>query len=122
MVAHERGWVQECKKPDDNERKWSAEMVDGLGKGNILTLHVQKYLCEARGNEVRRQNRGRSDKGEKVTIVALADAVVEPHAVVVVAFDAVVAKATVVGTRGSPDVAGPAVLDRNFHGRRTGLG
>lgn len=91
-------------------------MVDGLAKGNVVLVRVDNELRKAYANQVEGEDGGRCDKGEEVSVVALADAVIQPHAMVIVRLDAVIAKTAVVGTRRPPDVARPAVLDGKLHG------
>jgi len=77
---------------------------------------VDEEVGEGGGEEVEAQERARGHKGEEVAVVAPADAVVEPDAVVVLRLDAVVANAAVVGACGPPYVAALAVFGGDLHG------
>lgn len=118
VVRHERDGVQERDEPVDDHRERDAQLPQRRPETRPVAVRAGQELPQRREREVQPQQRRRRDEGEEVAVVAAADAVVEPHAVVVVRLDAVVAEAAVVRARGPPDVAGAAVLDGDLHGRR----
>lgn len=73
-------------------------------------------MSEACKSEKDSQKGTGADKGEEVPVIAPANAIVEPNAVVILSIYAVVADTAVVATWRSPDVAGFAILYRYFHG------
>lgn len=97
-------------------------MVDRCAKGYILTMLIHKKLDKAGGHGEEAQHHARRDEGEEESIVALPNAIVDPHAVVVMTVDAVVAESAVMPTRRSPDVTGPAMFDWHLHSSRFRLG
>jgi hypothetical protein len=79
-------------------------------------MHVYNDMCQTSTKQKKRHHCARRNECKEVAVVPPTNAVVEPHTVMIVSFDAVVAHSTMVATRGSPDVAGLAVLDGHFHG------
>lgn len=122
VVAHEGGGVAEGQGAVDDHGERDAEVVDGGAEGDGFAAGVDEDLGEGGAEEEEGDERARGDEGEEVAVVAAADAVVQPDAVVVVGLDAVVAQAAVVRAGRTPDVAGPAVLDGDLHGGGGGLG
>lgn len=122
VVAHQRGRVQEAEAPVEHHGEGHRVVVDGLGEGGVLAVHVDEDLREGGADEEEGEQRGGRHEGEEVAVVAPPDAVVEPHAVVVRGLDAVVAHAAVVRAGRPPDVAGLAVFGWHFHGGGRGLG
>lgn len=59
---------------------------------------------------------GGRHKGEEVPVITAANAVVEPHAVMVKRLNTVVAYTAMVAAGRTPDTAGLAVLHRHIHG------
>lgn len=90
-------------------------MIDGVAERYGLLVGINQDLGQAGTDQVKTEERRRGDKCEKVAVVAPADAVVEPHTVVVLGFYAVVAKTAMVGARRAPDIAGFAVFGWDFH-------
>lgn len=74
-------------------------------------------MCGAEGKEEKAEEGGEEDVGEEVAVVAAADAVVQPDAVMILSFDAGITHPAMVGAGWAPDVAGFAVLGRYFHCR-----
>lgn len=68
------------------------------------------------GEQEQTQNSARCDKGEEISVVASADAVVQPHAVMVLRLHAGIADTAVVSTGRTPNIARLAVLDWYLHG------
>lgn len=114
VVSHQCRRVTESKDAKNDQCEGNPEVVNSGAKGDVLSVLVNKELDEAGRNDVYRQERGRCDEGEEVAVVTLANTVVEPNAVVVVALDTIVAHPAVMSTRWAPDVASPAVLHRKF--------
>ncbi|KFY21059.1 hypothetical protein V493_07584, partial [Pseudogymnoascus sp. VKM F-4281 (FW-2241)] len=98
MVKEQRSRVRERNSRVHKERK------DALLAGDGAAEIKDRHGCPGR------------DKGEEIPVVATADAVVEPHAVVVVRLDAVIADAAVVAAGRTPDMTGLAVFDGDLHG------
>lgn len=119
MIAHQGCWVAEHDETEYHESKGDSEMVHGLPERYALTLFVDKNLHEGARYAVDAQNGPRHEHREEVSIIALANAVVDPDAVVVVPFDTVVAKPAVMRARGPPDIASSTMFYWNFHGSRT---
>lgn len=115
VVAHQRGRVEEGDEAVDDHGEGHAEVADGGAEGDFLALLVNEDLSEGCPSEVEPKECGAADEGEEIAVVATADAVVEPDAVVVLGLDAVVAQAAVVRPRGAPDVACFAVLGGHLH-------
>lgn len=121
MVAHKRSWVAEGEEPDNDKSERHAEMCHSRGEGNVLPALVDEHLDEACGNDVHGQKSRRSDKGEKVSVVAFSNTIVQPDAVMIMALNAVVAHSTVMSTRGAPDITRSAVLHGEFECGSTGV-
>jgi hypothetical protein len=122
VVAHEGGGVESGDEAVDGESKGEAEVVDGGARGEALAVAVDKNLRQRGASQVQPQKGGAADEGEEIAVVAAANAIVEPDAVVVLRLDAVVAQAAVVGARRAPDVARLAVLGGHLHGGGVGEG
>ena len=118
VVACEGGGVRGSQDAVDDHGEGHAKVVYRRAEGDVLAALVDQDLGERGSGEVEAQDGGARDKGEEVAVVAAADTVVEPDAVVVLRFDTVVAETAVVGARGAPDVAGLAELGGHFHGGR----
>lgn len=69
---------------------------------------------DAEDDEIEGEHRCRSYKCKKVTVVATANAIIEPHAVMVLGFDTAVANLAVVAARGAPYSTGATVFDGYF--------
>lgn len=91
MVPHQCGRVEEADKAKDDQRERNAEMVDGAAKRDGLLIHVQQNLRQARADEEKAEQGGRGDEGEKEAVVAPTDTVIEPHTMVILRLDTVVA-------------------------------
>jgi hypothetical protein len=73
-------------------------------------------LGQRRAKEQEAQKSERANKNKEVTVVATANAVVDPDTVMVLRLDTVVTDAAMMGARRAPDIAAFAVLCWNFHG------
>lgn len=67
------------------------------------------------GDEVHGKDGACRNEREEVSVISAAHAVVEPYAMVIMSFDAVIAEATVVSPRWPPDIAGAAMFNRHLH-------
>jgi hypothetical protein len=115
MIEAETERVWESKNAKDDHGKGDAPFADSFAKAHIVASPPDQNVCKAGSNEKHAQNSGRCNKGEEVAIVASSDTVVEPDAVMILRFYAVVADTTVVGARRAPNVAAFAVLGGYFH-------
>lgn len=97
-------------------------MLHALTERDLFVVRVGDDLDKTRADQVGGENCGRGDKCKEISVIAFSDTVIEPDTVVVVGLDTVIAEAAVMSTRRAPDVASPAVLNRDFHGSRVGLG
>lgn len=122
VVEHEGSWVRRGQRAVHHHGEWSATIGNGITKGDIVGLAIYENLRQAGANEEETKESCCRDKGEEVTVISTANAIIEPDAVMVVTFDAIIAHATMMTTRGSPDITRLAVLDGDFHGscRRCG--
>lgn len=116
MVACEATGIYQTQDSQNDKGEWHAKVIDRLAKRQSLTVHEEQDLRQAGTNEVYGKKGSRRDKGEEVAVVALSHAIVQPNAVMIVTFHAIVTQPTVVSTWRPPDVAGPAMFDRHFHG------
>jgi hypothetical protein len=115
VIAHEGGGIGEGDEREDEEGKRPAEVIDSVAKGDGLTMLVHEDLYKTSCHSIEAQQRPGGDEGKEKSVVALADAVVDPYTVVVVALYTVVTQSAMVPTRRSPDVACPTVLHWHFH-------
>lgn len=122
VISHQCSRVKECNESENDERKSHTKVIDRLAERDTLAMLVNEELSKTRTDQVKCKKRGGSDKGKEIAVIAFTDTVVEPDTVMVMGLDAVVAKATVMSTRGTPDIARPAVLHRYLHSCRIGLG
>jgi hypothetical protein len=72
-------------------------------------------VSKAGAEEEETEEGGSTDEYKEVAIVTATDTVVQPDAVMILGFDAVVANTTMVRTWGPPDIAAFAVFGRDFH-------
>jgi hypothetical protein len=79
---------------------------------------IDQDLGKTGPDEIGGEKRRCANKGEEISVVSASDAVVKPHAVMVLRLNAIIAEPAVVGARRSPDVAGAAMPNRDFHGGR----
>ena len=116
MISHKARRIRGNQNPVDEHGKGHAPDINGLAKGDGRSRLIAQAVTEAAKCQEDAQKRARSDKSEEVAIIASANAVVEPEAMMILCFGAVVANATVMSARRSPYVAGLAVFGRNLHG------
>jgi len=122
VVAHQGSRIAEEKDAKNEESKGNRKVADGFAKAHILTTAVHQQLNQRGRDDVEGKDGAGCDKDKEVPIVALADTVVEPDAVMVVRLDAVVAEAAMVSAWGTPNIACPTVLHRNLHGSGSRFG
>ena len=79
-------------------------------------MMVGNHMAQTGESQVKTQEGCRTNEGEEITIVASADAVVQPHTMVIQSFDTIVAHSTMIASRWSPDIAALAVFHRYIHG------
>lgn len=116
MVAPEGGGVDEGDEAVDEHCKRDAVGVYGVCGRRVVLGLPRPNVCGAGGEEVDSQQRARRDECVKVAVVTPTHAVIQPHAMVVLRLDAVVAYAAVVAARGAPDVTRFAVFCGDFEG------
>jgi len=97
-------------------------MVNGCTEGNVLLVFVGNNLSDACAEKKYPTKSAGCDESKEIAVVATSDTIVEPNAVMVLSFNAIVANSTMMTTRWPPDIAGSAVLGRNLHGRSFRLG
>jgi hypothetical protein len=115
MIHAETEWVCPTKKTVYGHGERNAPCIDGFAKRGTVPRPPNQYMRQASPEEKKPKKSRCTDEDEKVAVVATTNAVVEPHAVVVLRLDTVVADATVVGARWAPDVAALAVLGWHLH-------
>jgi len=76
---------------------------------------MHQNLGETCSKKVEAEDSAGRDKGKEVPVIAPAYTIVEPDAMVVLRFDAVVAYSAMVTPCWAPDIASFAVFSRNFH-------
>lgn len=79
-----------------------------------MGLFVFLEVHNTKREEIGGEQGCRADKGEEVPVVTASDAVVEPHAVMVLRLDAGIAYFAVVTTGRAPYAAGTTVFDGHF--------
>lgn len=114
--------IEKGNKAVYDHGKCYPEVTDGRTEGYVLPVHVDDDLCQRDAEEIRRGNHTTRDKCKEEPVVTPPNAVVDPDTVMVLCLNAVVAKATVMGSRWTPDVARLAVLCGHLHGRCCLLG
>lgn len=131
MINRQRQRIRRGQGTIQQQRKRDPQLPHRLVKAPPMPLLPQHDMRDRQRQDIQRQQRRRRDKRKKVPVVAAPDAVVQPHAVVVLRLDAVVAHAAVVAARRPPDAACAAVFhgdldgDQVFRGRadaRPGVG
>lgn len=115
VVSCKRSRVQERQEPIKDHGKWYAEVIDRVAKADMVLLPVHQNLCQGGADKVQSKNGCRADEGEKITVVATTNAVVEPYTVMVLGLNTVVAQAAVMSAWRTPQLACLAVLDRDLH-------
>ena len=116
MVRPQRGGIRHCDHTIDHHGPRHSPLGDCSSKRHVLSRHVDQDVCQTGTDQEKREDCAEADKGKEVAIVSAANAVVEPHAVVIKSFDTIVADSTVVAARGSPNITCLAELHRNIHG------
>lgn len=71
-------------------------------------------MHNAQRNEIKAQQGSSGDECEEVSVIAAANTVVKPDAMMILGFDAVVADFAVMATRRTPYATGSAVFDGYF--------
>lgn len=123
VVACKGEWISRGEEGVDDHGEGDAPGVDGGAEGRVVAVHPEEDVRQARAKEVETEQRATEHKGEEVSIVAASDAVVQPHAVMILGLDTIVADAAVVCARRAPDVTRLAVLGWDLHcGRGRGGG
>lgn len=115
MVSCKSSWVQKRQKPIKDHGKWHAEVIDRVAKAGMVAVLVHQYLCQGGADKVQGKYGCRADEGEKIAVVATANAVVEPYTVMVLGLNTVVAQAAMMSAWRTPQLARLAVLDRDLH-------
>jgi hypothetical protein len=82
-----------------------APNVEGMCKVGVVSLHPYQDVSKTGTEEVEAQECARSDKGQKVAVIATTNTVVQPNTVVILRLDARVTDAAVMSAWGPPDVA-----------------
>lgn len=82
---------------------------------DVVLRFIRDALSETRKGQVNAEKCTRGDERKEIAIIATANAIVQPDAVVIQCFDTIIAYSAVITSRWSPDVAGFAVFDRNVH-------
>lgn len=116
MVGPQGRWVRTSQSTIDDQGPWHSPVVDGVGKGDFRLGAVDHNLCQAGPDHQEGKDGRGAHKCKEIAIVPAAHAVIEPNTVVIERLDTVVADATVITPRRSPDVTGLAVFHRHVHG------
>ena len=115
VVSHERCWITQGDEAEDEKRKGNWEVVDGLTETNTIAILVTKDLNHTADDPVDAEYGSGCEHGEEVAVVAFSDTVVDPHTMMIMSLNAVIAQSTMVRAGRSPNVAGSTVLDWNLH-------
>ena len=115
MITPEGEGVRRGNESINEPGKCSLVFVDGAAESDLLTSRMQGKMCNAGTDEKKPENGRRGYKGEEIAVIPSANAVVQPHAVMILRFDTVIADTTMMGSRWTPDVAGFAVFRWHFH-------
>lgn len=115
MVPHKRRGVEGEQGTVNDENKRYPEVVHRLAERDALLVHVHDELGYRDADEVYAKQRCRAHEREEIAVVAPADTVVQPHAVMVLSFDTVVAEPAMVCSRGAPYVARFAEFGWHLH-------
>ena len=115
VVGHQRGRIQERQKAVDDHGEWYPEVADGLAEGHILLILVYGELPQRGADEVHGEKGGRRHEGKEVSVVPPPDTVVNPNAMVVLGFHAVVTDAAMMGSGRPPEVTRLTVLRGDLH-------
>jgi hypothetical protein len=91
-------------------------MIYRRSEGDVLAVHINQDLRKTSGEKVKTQDRSSCYEGEEVTVVATTDTIVDPHTVMILRLDAVIADSTVVTSWWTPDIASLAILYGHLHG------
>lgn len=90
-------------------------MIDGLTKCGVGSGAVDEELSETSGDGDEAEESRGTNVSEEVAVVASTDTIVEPDAMMILSFDAIITDTTMMTTRWTPDVAGFAIFGRYFH-------
>jgi hypothetical protein len=103
-------------KDSRGQRAAVLPVGQGVAKRHVVLVGKDEYLGQGGSQHEERKQRSRGDEGEEVSVVTSADAVIEPHAMMVLQLDTVVAVSAVMTSWRSPDLTSLAELGRNLHG------
>ena len=115
MVCHERDRVCCTEHTVYDHGKWNPQLVNRFAKGDSLLDRIRYAVVQAGVDQEKCQAKNGSNKCEKVAVVASTNTIVEPDAMVIKRFHAVVTDSAVIAARRPPDVAGFAIFDRQVH-------
>ena len=115
MISHQGRRICSTKNTVDHHGEGHTEMAYRHAKGYVLAIHINQDLCETGAGKIETHNRCDCDEGEEVSVVATTYAVVEPHTVMILRFDAVITYSAVVASGWAPDIASLAILYGHLH-------
>ncbi|KFY06261.1 hypothetical protein V492_08095 [Pseudogymnoascus sp. VKM F-4246] len=116
MVKQQRRRIRQRERRIDQQRKYApltrysrAESAPDIAADDVK-------LDDRSSDAVHSHQRSSRYEGEEIPVVPPPHTVVQPHAVVVVRLDAVIADAAVVAAGRAPDMTGLAVFHGHLHG------
>jgi hypothetical protein len=77
-------------------------------------------MCQTSADQKESQEGARANESKEIAIVSATNTVVEPHAVMIEGFHAVVADTAVIAARRPPNITCLAVFHRHVHGSYIG--
>lgn len=104
VISPKAGWVRCDQETVDKHGKGDSAFLNGGAKGKLILSTIGQTVTQAGEHQQQTQERGRCDKGKEVAVVPSANAIVEPHTVMVQGFNAIVADSTMITSWRSPDI------------------
>lgn len=118
VVTHQGERVEQTNDSVNHHGERDPEVAHSFAEQYSFPGPIDQDLGKTGPDEIGGEKRRCANKGEEVSVVSASNAVVKPHAMMVLRLNAIIAEPAVVGTRRSPDVAGAAMPNRDFHGGR----
>ena len=116
MIHPQRCWIWHRHSCIEDHGERNPPYIDRFPKADPLSRLIDQHVRQARAEEEKAKHGDKADEAEKIPVVATSDTVIQPDAVVVQIFHAVVTSSAVVTSGWPPDVTCPTVLNGNIHG------
>ena len=118
MINPQTCRIRRSQKAVDKKGEGHSPSVNRLCEGDVTRRSISEAMAETgEGQEEAKECCG-ADESDEISVVAPANTIVDPNAMVVLGFYTIIANSAMVTPGRSPDVAGLAVFCRHVHGRR----